>query len=455
MKNNSIMQLAEKVFNRPWLIHPASFNTVLSILSSHTGQEIPVKGKTMPLPAGMNSRYGVAEQGGVAVIPVCGILSHKSDGMMDWLFGDMSYEDIRAQFQEALANPNVTGIIFDVDSPGGEVHGCFDLVDEIYNARGIKPIYAAVNETAFSAAYAIASAAEKIFISRTGASGSVGVIMEHLDQSKFDEIQGAKYTPIFAGARKNDFDPHFPLSPEALQAARDIVNSTYELFVKTVARNRGISPQAVRDTEAALYYGKNAVDIGLADSVAPWTKAVSEITKKKARGGIGMEKILEQLRALTKDLPADQMESAMAELGFVPKAQGNPPDLAAVKAEVMAELAAGLGIKPEMLAGDLKSVDFAAIKTGMKKETEMEIAARVTGILETCSLAGMEKMAAELITSGVSVEDARIKVVEAKAAGGTRTHIRSTVNVLADGDVNPLLEDAHKRADAAAKNKKM
>ena len=450
--NASILQLADKIFNRPWLIHPASLNTILSILSAHIGKEIPIKGKMLPLTAALSSRRGIQAVNGIAIIPVTGILSYKSEGIMDWLFGDTSYEDIRAQFQEALADPNITSIVFDVDSPGGEVHGLFDLVDEIFNARGIKPINAIVDETAFSAAYAIASAAEKIFIPRTGSCGSVGAIMEHLDQSKYDEKEGAKYTPIYAGARKNDFDPHSPLSPEALKAAQDIVDSTYELFVKTVARNRGISPQAVRETEAALYYGKNAVDIGLADSVAPWTKAVSEISKKKSKGGVNMEKFLEQLRAMTKDLPAEQTAlfvQALSALGYVPKADATQIDRSAIVAEAMGLLAKGLGIKPEMLAGDISKVDYAAILTGMKKDTDTEVMARVTGILEMCAQEKKESMALGLIKSGESIDDAKKKVLEAKVADSNQQHTRSTVGALGTGEVSPLILDAQKRAESA------
>ena len=448
------MQLADRIFNKPWLIHPASLNTVLSILSAHIGKEIPINGKLMPLSSAMNLRPGVQPQNGIAVIPVCGILSYKSEGIMDWLFGDTSYENIRSQFHEALADPNITSIIFDVDSSGGEVHGCFDLVDEIYNARDVKPLYAVINETAFSAAYAIASAAEKIFIPRTGSLGSVGCIMVHLDQSKYDEKEGAKFTPIFAGARKNDFDRHFPLSPEALKVGQDIVDSTYDLFAKTVARNRGISPQAVRDTEAALYYGKNAVDIGLADSVAPWTKAISEISKKKSKGGVNMEKFLEQLRAMTKDLPADQMAlftQALLQLGFVPKAQATQPDRTAIMGEIAGAFAKGLGIKPEMMAGDLSKIDYAAILAGMKKDTETAVMARVTGILEMCTQEKKEAMALALIQSGESIEDAKKKVLAAKVADSKQQHIGSSVGALGTGEVSPLILDAQKRAKAVEK----
>jgi signal peptide peptidase SppA len=181
---------------------------------------------------------GPVLHGGVAVIAVNGFLHNNSgDVIFDQLLGGSSFETLREQFQSALNSPNVSSIIFDVDSPGGEVSGCFDLVDEIYNARGIKPIYAVANEIAFAGAYAIASAAEKIFLPRTGGIGSVGVICVHVNQSKYDENIGVKFTPIYAGSHKADFDRHAPLSAAAQKARQDEINRIYELFVSTVARS--------------------------------------------------------------------------------------------------------------------------------------------------------------------------------------------------------------------------
>ncbi|KAK2577761.1 hypothetical protein KPH14_000693 [Odynerus spinipes] len=128
---------------------------------------------------------------GIKVIPIHGILTKKSEAF-DNVLGMTSYEKIREEIEEALIDEEVETIILDIDSPGGEVNGLFDLADFIYEARKSekKKIVAIANDDAYSAAYAIASSAEKVFVSRTSGVGSIGVIASHVDQSGFDEKQG-------------------------------------------------------------------------------------------------------------------------------------------------------------------------------------------------------------------------------------------------------------------------
>ena len=254
------------ILNRPLLLHAGYLSAMLWGLRTCASQQqhidVPDQEAALGQIALKSFRVPVTTPEGLAIIPVCGVMSNRLgglDSMVAWFFGDTSYETIREQFHAALKDTAVKSIVFDCDSPGGEVSGCFDLVDEIYQARGTKPIYAVVNETAFSAAYAIASAAETIYLSRTAKAGSIGVITVHLDQSKFDEDLGVKYTLINAGARKADFNSHAPLSPEAMAIAQSMVNDAYEIFVKTVARNRSMTTQAVRAMEAGLYLDRKSV----------------------------------------------------------------------------------------------------------------------------------------------------------------------------------------------------
>jgi capsid assembly protease len=200
---------------------------------------------------------------GVAIIPVAGILMHGSS----WLFGT-GYDDIRASFNRALVDPKVEAIVLHVDSPGGEVAGCFDLVEAVYAARDIKPIWAILDETAYSAAYALASASDFIVVPRTGGTGSIGVVAMHVDMTAALEQSGLKVTTVQSGARKAEQYPTTPLSDDARARMQADIDQLGEMFVELVARNRGLSPDAVRDTEAGTFLGAAGVDAGLADVIA-------------------------------------------------------------------------------------------------------------------------------------------------------------------------------------------
>ncbi|WP_264688727.1 S49 family peptidase [Wolbachia endosymbiont (group B) of Catoptria pinella] len=212
-----------------------------------------------------------------AIIPIHGILT-KKPGAFDEMLGMTSYEQIEVQVKQALEDSSIETILLDIDSPGGEVNGIFDLADFIYSARAKKRIVALANDDAYSAAYAIASSAEKIFLTRTSGVGSIGVIASHIDQSGFDEKCGIKYTTIFTGKRKNDLNPHEPISSESLKSLEEEVNRLYEILTELIARNRGLSVQAIKNTEAGLYFGKNAIEVGLADGIT----ILSSINKNRS-----------------------------------------------------------------------------------------------------------------------------------------------------------------------------
>lgn len=207
---------------------------------------------------------------GVLVIPVKGMLM----AGLPYSLGTMAtgYEYIMAALARGLADPVVTEIVLDVNSPGGTVTGCFDCVDFIYEARGVKPIRAVANEAAYSAAYAIASSADSIKVARTGGVGSIGVLSGHVDRSAALEARGLKVTTIKAGKHKDDGDPNKPLSKHAKANMQARVDAIHDIFVSTVARNRDMDEQAVRDTEAATFMAQEAVENGLADTVGPLGK---------------------------------------------------------------------------------------------------------------------------------------------------------------------------------------
>ena len=203
----------------------------------------------------------------LAVVPVHGTLVRRG-GSMNALSGLQSYSGLRESLAAAF-NSDVKGILLDIDSYGGAATGNQELVDYIVDmkAKTNKPVYAVANHFAMSAAYAIAVAADKIFVTPTAGVGSVGVIALHADQSARNKKEGLKYTAIYAGKRKYDGNPNEPLSDRAKSDIQAGVDSLYDDFVSLVSQNRPMSESEVRATEAGIYTGQDAVDVGLADGV--------------------------------------------------------------------------------------------------------------------------------------------------------------------------------------------
>lgn len=286
-KQNKALALpyvAERLFDQPLMIHPRKLKSVLDVVIPRLGCDVPgeIMGSAEDDFLSSAGQEFDSNEPAVAIIPVHGTLVQR--GGYCGYSGMTSYDVIEEMFTEAMADPAIEGILLDIDSGGGEVSGCFDLVDKIFAARGSKPIIAFANESAYSAAYAIASACDEIYTPRTGGVGSVGVVCVHTDQSKLNEKAGVKFTPVFAGARKIDFWPHSALSDEARAGAQASIDRTYKIFTSTVARNRGIAEQAAVETEADCFDAAAAVERGLADGIASFDEVVDYLLSKTGAG---------------------------------------------------------------------------------------------------------------------------------------------------------------------------
>lgn len=222
--------------------------------------------------------------GDVAVIPVLGALTERASWM------GMSYDGIRASLRSAVADSGIKAIVFEFDSPGGEVLGCDELAAEIYDARRQKPVVAVAKSVAFSAAYYLASQAEQIIVPPSGAVGSIGVFGGHMDFSEALTQMGVKVTLISAGEGKTDGNPWEPLSTEAKEDMQKDVDHYYRMFVSAVSKGRrhaGVTADKVRsEWKAKTYNAKDSVAMGLADAIGTdgdaIRKAASLVTDRRA-----------------------------------------------------------------------------------------------------------------------------------------------------------------------------
>lgn len=280
--------LAGRIFNTPLMIDESYLATFISAFGAHKsnieladiilsdGTHLTPEMALGNAPGGNNDRqrnYQVID--GVAVINISGTLVNK--GSVRTQSGMMGYNGVLAQFSEALDDSAVDSILFDINSPGGEVSGCFDLCDLLYEFRDVKPTAAFVGEKATSAAYAVASSCSTIYSPRTGMCGSIGVVTAHQSMQKALEDKGIKVTMLYSGKHKVDGNPYNDLPEDVAARIQDQLDTTRQLFVETVARNRGLSEEAVYNTEAAVYNGKDALEVGLVDKVMSLAEAIDDM----------------------------------------------------------------------------------------------------------------------------------------------------------------------------------
>lgn len=205
----------------------------------------------------------------VARVPIDGTLVHKLGGVSPWS-GMVGYDCLAKVIADAQANKEVGAILLDIDSPGGEVAGCFAFAEKLrgMGARsGGKPIVAFANEMACSAAYAIAASCDAIMTTPTGQVGSIGVWTMLVDMTKGLSKNGIEVTMVRAGERKARGGPYEHADKATFDKLQNWVDETWGIFADHVSASRPISKQAVLALEGDWYTGNDALGLGLVDAV--------------------------------------------------------------------------------------------------------------------------------------------------------------------------------------------
>lgn len=197
----------------------------------------------------------------------------------------MGYDCILDQFDDALKDAEVDAIVLKINSPGGVCSGCFTAARSMLamKAEAGKKIYAYADESAYSAAYAIASVADEIYLPREGGVGSVGVIGTLQDWSAYNERVGIKVAVVTSGKHKADGHPDVALTKDVIARYQVRVNMLAQSFAEIVASSRGMTPEAVLGLEAACFYGEEAVTAGLANGVRSFEDVMALATAEAGR----------------------------------------------------------------------------------------------------------------------------------------------------------------------------
>lgn len=390
----NLPHLASRLYGTPLLLARAKLDVILSVLGERVNW--PESDLAVPL---VPKRPTIDAPAAIAVIPVVGSLVRRTVGL-DPASGFTSYAEIAGMVDAALADPSVEGIVLDIDSPGGEAGGVFELGERIRAADGVKPVWAVASDTAFSAAYAIGCSASRLLVSRTGGVGSIGVIAMHVDQTARDAQQGYRYTPITAGDHKNDFSPHEKLGPEAHARLQAEVDRLYAMFVDHVAVMRKLDTDAVRATEAGIYFGTDAVTAGLADAVGSLDAVLAEFSSflvaRRARGHT-----MSDSSRLSAATPPTLMENSTMSLN-------DPVDQPLTDDPVTS-------VAPD---ADKPVADEASPATTDASRAD------AVAIAELCQLAGHPELTAAFLAEGVSEAHVRKALLASRADS---PEIRSTI----------------------------
>ena len=234
------------------------------------------------------ARRGARSGGGIAVVPLKGVLMPQMGGLFALLFGGGGLQTFQTQFSDAALDPDVDAIVMDIDSPGGMVDQIPETADQIRAARAIKPVVAVANTQTASAAYWLASQADEIVVTPSGSIGSIGVYELHRDLSAAHEQAGIKPTLISAGRYKVEGNPYEPLGDEGRAAIQSDVDDYYRMFTAAVARGRGVSADDVRNGygEGRSLHARQAVTAGIADRVGTLGDTVRRIASPAGRAAL-------------------------------------------------------------------------------------------------------------------------------------------------------------------------
>jgi ClpP class serine protease len=264
-------RILEYLFSNHWAILPEVLQTILSIAQGENeSPEAVAERLGRPL---QNTRT-VIHRDGVAVLPVGGPIFRYANVLTE-ISGATSVEVLATDFRAALDDPDIRGIVLEIDSPGGQIAGISEFADQV--AAAGKPTVAYISDLGASAGYWIASAADQVIIRDTAAAGSVGVVATLRRDKKDDRIQ-----IVSSQSPRKRVDPETEDGRAVLQA---VVDDIADVFIGRVASYRDVSDEHVLTHfgQGGILVGQNAVRAGLADELGSLESIIKSLGVKTMR----------------------------------------------------------------------------------------------------------------------------------------------------------------------------
>jgi protease-4 len=212
--------------------------------------------------------------GKIVVIPLSGTITTGDSS----LFSSSTITPglVREYLTKAEKDPAVKAIVLRIESPGGEIEPCQEILLEIERVKETMPIVVSMGGTAASGGYYISTQADKIVALPTTQTGSIGVISQLINVEglleklgiQIETFKGGKYKDMYWGFRE--------LTPEEEEIMQEMIDEYYEQFIDVVAEGRGLSKDDVRDLATGqLYSGTEAKELGLVDELGDLNTAIN------------------------------------------------------------------------------------------------------------------------------------------------------------------------------------
>ena len=355
-----MIRILSRIKSQPWACTPEVMETIMDIANR---QNLSPEAVAKEIGRPLRNSYDVEMRDSVGILPMQGPLIRYAT-MFSQISGATSYDMLAQDFARMVNDPNVTAIVLNIDSPGGEANGVSEFADQIAAARGTKPIVAYVGGMGASAAYWLAAAADEIVISDTAVLGSIGTIMSVTDTKEKDAKAGVKtYTIVSSQSPHKALDAS---SEEGSSRLQVMVDSLSDVFIAKVAANRGVAPETVMQDfgQGGVFVGQAAVTAGLADRVGSFEGLLAELqnpafstaqTQAAAAGGAVIKASEEQ--AMNKEEVAEKFPDIAAAFRQEGTASGVTAErtrikgiLAHAEAEGRVELAQELAFGTDMPA---------------------------------------------------------------------------------------------------------
>lgn len=264
----------------PWAVTPNMRATIADILARRLAGQDTTPADLAALVARRNGPQPIAGGGGVALIPIYGVIAPRMN-LFSEMSGGTTFESLTGELRAAMANPDVATIVFDVDSPGGNVAGATEFAREVMAARTQKPVIAQIQYLGASAAYWAIAGATEIVAAPSAMVGAIGVYTMHDDISEALAKLGVKREVISAGKYKAEGADGGPLSDEAKAHLRGIVESSYTRMVTDIGNGRGQKASAIRSGfgEGRVVTADAALEAGMIDKIGTLSDTLARVLK--------------------------------------------------------------------------------------------------------------------------------------------------------------------------------